>query len=83
MEEKLIILDFLSQIGVTSDAHIVCQKNMSFYPKTEILSISDLKKITNTLIKAGIKKIRITGGEPLIRKDIMEFLEFVCLEKRK
>ena len=59
------------------------KKNMSFYPKTEILSISDLKKITSTLIKAGIKKIRITGGEPLIRKDIMEFLEFVCIEKKR
>ena len=76
------------RLSVTDRCDLRCsycmpKKNMSFYPKTEILSLSDLKKITNTLIKSGIRKIRITGGEPLIRKDIMEFLEFVCLIKKK
>ena len=76
------------RLSVTDRCDLRCsycmpKKNMSFYPKIEILSISDLKKITNTLIKSGIKTIRITGGEPLIRKDILEFLEFVCLKKKE
>tara|TARA_A100001011_G_scaffold385570_1_gene459787 strand:+ start:163 stop:1059 length:897 start_codon:yes stop_codon:yes gene_type:complete len=59
------------------------KKNTLLYPKSEILSLNDLKRITKILINLGIKKIRITGGEPLIRKDISEFLEYICSLKQK
>ena len=59
------------------------EKNNFFYPKSEILTLEQLKKISDILIDLGIKKIRITGGEPLIRKDIIEFLEYISTHKKE
>jgi len=53
------------------------ESNPYFYEKKDILSTKKLEKISNALIKLGIKKIRITGGEPLIRKDIVDYMSFL------
>ncbi len=58
------------------------EKNNFFYPKSELLTLDQLKSISDILIMLGIQKIRITGGEPLIRKDIIEFLEYISTKKR-
>ena len=55
---------------------------LSFFQSQKSFSLYNLKKITEILINLGIEKIRITGGEPLIRKDIAEFLEYVCSFKK-
>ncbi|MHA1543695.1 MAG: GTP 3',8-cyclase MoaA [Alphaproteobacteria bacterium] len=47
-------------------------KDVKFLPKPEVLSLEELNRIGETLIDLGIKKIRLTGGEPLVRKNIME-----------
>ncbi len=76
------------RISVTDRCDLRCNycmpvNNNSFIPKKEILSIKNLISISETLIKLGIKKFRITGGEPLIRNGIMEFLEFLNNQKEK
>jgi len=76
------------RLSVTDRCDLRCtycmpKKNNLLYKKNDILSLSDLKKITKIFINLGIEKIRITGGEPLIRKDIMSFLEYICSQKEK
>jgi cyclic pyranopterin phosphate synthase len=50
-------------------------ENMSFLPKTEILTLEELEKVCAAFIDLGVKKIRITGGEPLVRKNIMTLVK--------
>ena len=52
-----------------------------FFIKKDILTLNNLKKISEALIKLGIKKIRITVYEPLIRKDIIEYIKFLGSKK--
>ena len=70
------------RISVTDRCDLRCkycmpESNPYFYEKKEILSTRKLESISNALIKIGIKKIRITGGEPLIRKDIIQYMSFL------
>jgi len=46
-------------------------ENMTFLPKKDVLSLEELELVTAAFIRKGVRKIRITGGEPLVRKDIM------------
>ena len=75
------------RLSVTDRCDLRCQycmpKKTEFYPKSDFLSLEDLKKISFSLFDVGINKIRITGGEPLIRKDIMKFLQFLSLQKKR
>ena len=45
--------------------------------KKEVLSFEEMYKLCSGFIQLGIKKIRITGGEPLVRKGIMDFFEIL------
>ncbi|MFL2661538.1 MAG: GTP 3',8-cyclase MoaA [Alphaproteobacteria bacterium] len=70
------------RISVTDRCDLRCkycmpESNPYFYDKKEILSTKKLEKISNALVKLGIKKIRITGGEPLVRKDIIDYMSFL------
>ena len=57
--------------------------NNQNFIKKEILTIQNLITISKSLINIGIKKFRITGGEPLIRKGIKIILNFLILKKIK
>ena len=46
------------------------------------MSLDKLKLISEALIELGIKKIRITGGEPLVEKDILQYFQYLS-EKLK
>lgn len=64
------------RVSVTDRCDFRCKycmsENMTFLPKKEVLSLEELELISAAFIRKGVRKIRITGGEPLVRKGIME-----------
>jgi len=52
-------------------------EEMTFLNKKEVLTFEEMYRLCNWFIKSGIKKIRITGGEPLVRKGIMDLFEML------
>ena len=50
-------------------------ENMQFLPKKDLLTLEELDYMCSTFIKLGVKKLRVTGGEPLVRRDIMKFFD--------
>ncbi len=65
------------RLSVTDRCDFRCvycmSEQMTFLPKKELLSLEELDRLTSTFISMGVKKLRITGGEPLVRRDIMTF----------
>ena len=51
--------------------------NMNFLPKADLLTLEELDKMCSAFISQGVEKLRITGGEPLVRRNIMEFFESI------
>ena len=50
-------------------------ENMTFLPKKEVLSFEEIETIAMSFIGRGVGKIRLTGGEPLVRRDIMDLVQ--------
>ena len=48
-------------------------ENMTFLPKKELLTLEELDRLCTAFISLGVTKLRITGGEPLVRRNIMRF----------
>lgn len=76
------------RISVTDRCDLRCNycmplNNKNFIKKEEILTIQNLMTISKGLINLGIKKFRITGGEPLIRKGIKDYIEYLNYQKNK
>lgn len=51
--------------------------NHEFLPRSEILSFEDITLIVKSMLRLGLKKVRITGGEPLLRKDICALISMI------
>ena len=70
-------IDYL-RLSVTDRCDFRCvycmSENMQFLPKKDLLTLEELDYMCSTFIKSGITKLRVTGGEPLVRRDIMKFL---------
>jgi len=52
-------------------------ENMNFLPKADLLTLEELDKMCSAFISQGVEKLRITGGEPLVRRNIMKFFESI------
>jgi len=67
------------RLSVTDRCDLRCvycmAEHMTFLPKAEVLSLEELDHIASTFIGLGTRKLRITGGEPLVRKGLMELIE--------
>jgi cyclic pyranopterin phosphate synthase len=49
-------------------------EDMAFLPKKDLLSLEELDRLCTVFIEKGVKKLRLTGGEPLVRKNIMHLV---------
>lgn len=63
------------RVSVTDRCDFRCtycmSENMTFLPKKDVLSLEELERLCDVFVKLGVKKLRLTGGEPLVRKNIM------------
>jgi len=66
------------RVSVTDRCDFRCfycmSEDMEFLPRKDLLSIEELDKVCSTFINRGVRKIRLTGGEPLVRRGIMELI---------
>ncbi|THD73366.1 GTP 3',8-cyclase MoaA [Thalassobius vesicularis] len=67
------------RVSVTDRCDFRCvycmSENMTFLPKKELLTLEELDRVCSTFIRMGVEKLRITGGEPLVRRGIMTFFQ--------
>ena len=65
------------RVSVTDRCDFRCvycmSENMTFLPKKELLTLEELDRMCSAFVRLGVQKLRITGGEPLVRRDIMTF----------
>jgi GTP 3',8-cyclase len=63
------------RVSVTDRCDFRCvycmAEDMTFLPKAEILTLEELDRLCSAFVRRGVKKLRLTGGEPLVRKNIM------------
>jgi cyclic pyranopterin phosphate synthase len=63
------------RVSVTDRCDFRCvycmAEEMNFLPKKELLTLEELDRLCGAFIRLGVKKLRLTGGEPLVRRDIM------------
>ncbi len=50
-------------------------EDMTFLPRKQILSLEELQQVARAFTELGVKKIRLTGGEPMVRSDVMSLIE--------
>jgi cyclic pyranopterin phosphate synthase len=71
------IVDYL-RISVTDRCDFRCTycmaENMTFLPKKDLLTLEELERLCSIFIDKGVRKLRLTGGEPLVRKNIMQLI---------
>ena len=67
------------RVSVTDRCDFRCvycmSEAMQFLPKKELLTLEELDRMCSTFVRLSVKKLRITGGEPLVRRDIMTFFQ--------
>ena len=63
------------RVSVTDRCDFRCvycmAEDMTFLPKAEILTLEELDRLCSAFVRQGVKKLRLTGGEPLVRKNIL------------
>ncbi len=72
------------RVSVTDRCDFRCvycmAEDMTFLPKAEVLSLEELDRMIKTFIRKGVRKLRLTGGEPLVRRGIMNLIQSVGAE---
>lgn len=67
------------RLSVTDRCDLRCTYCMKarpkFLPKADVLTLEELTALADAFIRRGVEKIRITGGEPLVRRDVMTLIE--------
>lgn len=74
------------RLSVTDRCNLRCfycmpAEGMRFLPKVQLLSYEEMIRLTNLFGDMGVDKVRITGGEPFVRKDLTGFLEQISVNK--
>ena len=64
------------RVSVTDRCDLRCvycmAEEMTFLPRHEVLSLEELDRLCAAFVRQGVRKLRITGGEPLVRRDVMK-----------
>jgi len=67
------------RVSVTDRCDLRCvycmSEDMTFLPKADVLSLEELERLCTAFIRLGTNKIRITGGEPLVRRDVQTLFQ--------
>ena len=67
------------RVSVTDRCDLRCvycmKEKMNFQPKSDVLSLEEIERLCDNFIDLGVEKIRLTGGEPLVRKDIIHLIK--------
>jgi cyclic pyranopterin phosphate synthase len=67
------------RVSVTDRCDFRCvycmAEHMTFLPKAELLTLEELDRLCGAFIAKGVERLRITGGEPLVRRDVMRLFE--------
>lgn len=63
------------RVSVTDRCDFRCvycmSENMTFLPKQDLLTLEELERLCSAFVRRGVRKLRVTGGEPLVRKNIL------------
>jgi cyclic pyranopterin phosphate synthase len=74
-------VDYL-RLSVTDRCNLRCvycmAEDMTFLPRAQLLTLEELRDTAAAFVDLGVRKIRLTGGEPLIRRDILKLVEVVA-----
>src|SRR5690242_14719313 len=66
------------RVSVTDRCDFRCvycmAEDMTFLPKKDVLSLEELDRLCSAFIDKGVRKLRLTGGEPLVRRNIMSLI---------
>lgn len=71
------------RISVTDRCNIRCfycmpAENVQFMPRTDLLSFEEIARFVYVCVGLGVNKVRLTGGEPLVRKDLHKLVELIA-----
>ena len=70
------------RMSVTDRCNLRCTycmaEDMTFLPRQQILSLEELRDVATAFVDLGVEKIRLTGGEPLIRRDIIKLVSSIA-----
>ena len=58
-------------VSVRCDLRCVMAEDMSFLPRAEVLSLEELDRLCGAFVRLGVRKLRVTGGDPLVRRDVL------------
>jgi cyclic pyranopterin phosphate synthase len=74
------------RVSVTDRCDLRCvycmSEHMQFLPKAQVLTLEELERVAAVFIGLGVRKIRLTGGEPLVRRGLMGLIERLSLHMR-
>ena len=67
------------RVSVTDRCDLRCvycmSEDMTFLPKEDLLSLEELDRLCSAFVAQGVRKLRITGGEPLVRRNVISLFE--------
>lgn len=66
------------RVSVTDRCDLRCvycmSEDMTFLPKRDLLTLEELDRVCSTFVDLGVRKLRLTGGEPLVRRNVMSLI---------
>lgn len=70
------------RLSVTDRCDLRCvycmSEQMAFLPRREVLTLEELYRLACVFMRGGVRKIRLTGGEPLVRRNVMQLFELLA-----